>query len=66
MADLRFIVENREKLGIDDNLAHYYKENIPDYGIARVFRVTNGLQIDDDITPEDYKNLVTLHKHFMS
>ncbi|MDD3048376.1 MAG: hypothetical protein PHQ89_00070 [Bacilli bacterium] len=58
LMDLDFIEQNKDKLGIDDNLTKHYETNIPDYGIVKVYRKTRSNEIAE-YTPEEYKHIVT-------
>lgn len=60
LADLEFIEQNKEILSINDNLVKHYENNIPDYGIAKVYRIKRNYEISE-YTPEEYKNIVTIN-----
>ncbi len=56
--DLKFIERNKEKLGINDDTINFYLENIPEYGIVKVFRVKKNYEIQR-YNPESYKDMAT-------
>jgi len=58
LADLQFIEDHKSILGIDDDLVTHYEENIPDYGIAKVYRIKRNYEVCE-YTPEQYRNIVT-------
>lgn len=58
LADLEFIEENKSILNINDDLVKHYEENVPDYGIAKVYRIKRNYEICE-YSPEEYKNAVT-------
>ena len=58
LADLQFIEDHKSILGINDALVKHYEENIPDYGIAKVYRIKRNYEVCE-YTPEQYKNIVT-------
>ncbi len=58
LKDLEFIRRNKGLFHIDDDLVQHYEENIPDYGIAKVYRITRSYKVSE-LTPEEYRNVVT-------
>lgn len=58
LRDLEFIEQNKKVLGINDDLVKHYEDNIPDYGIAKVYRIKRTFDVIE-YTPEQYKNCVT-------
>lgn len=58
LADLQFIEDNKSILGIDDDLVKHYEQNIPNYGIAKVYRIKRNYEVCE-YTPEQYRDMVT-------
>lgn len=58
LRDLEFIEQNKARLSINDSLVQHYEENIPDYGIAKVYRITRSNEVQE-YTPEEYRHIVT-------
>lgn len=58
LADLEFMEQHSDRLGIDDSLIKHYEKSIPDYGIAKVYRITRDREVSA-LTPEEYRDLAT-------
>ncbi len=65
LVDLEFINDHRKLLGIDEGLVEHYMNNIPEYGITKVYRLKRNYEIDE-MSPESYRNFVTQNRHYPS
>lgn len=57
-ADLEFIEAHRSELGIDETQVEFFMNNIPDYGISYVYRISRAYDASN-MSPEAYKHIVT-------
>lgn len=57
-ADLEFIEAHRNELGIDETQVEFFMNNIPDYGISYVYRISRAYDASN-MSPEAYKHIVT-------
>ena len=53
-ADLKYIIEHSDILGIDEEKVRFFMDNIPDYGVSHVFRISRSFDVST-WTPEQYK-----------
>lgn len=57
-ADLRYIDTHSSELGIDESQVELFMENIPDYGVSHVYRITRSGDANE-MSSEAYKHIVT-------
>lgn len=57
-ADLRYIETHSSELGIDESQVELFMQNIPDYGVSHVYRITRSGDANE-MSSEAYKHIVT-------
>ena len=57
-ADLRYIETHSSELGIDETQVELFMQNIPDYGVSHVYRITRSGDANE-MSSEAYKHIVT-------
>ena len=57
-ADLRYIETHSSELGINESQVELFMENIPDYGVSHVYRITRTGDANE-MSSEAYKHVVT-------
>ncbi len=65
MVDLDFIESNKSRLNIDDSLVEHFQKNIPDNGIALVYRIKKNSEVST-MSPDSYRNFVTQNRNYPS
>ena len=56
--DLRYIETHSSELGIDESQVELFMQNIPDYGVSHVYRITRSGDANE-MSSEAYKHIVT-------